>query len=707
MKLGPGLLHRGFSLMVWIIFLMLFAESTKLAVGRDGLSQLPPVPEELRNPWPEEWEREFQARAAAAIQFFNTGGKGRYGTTYFESEKSSYPRAMFDLLAGHRPQALAFLQAEDADARRWHTHTLGIDLYACFTLKGQVRKYFLFGSLLDPAYRQRMYEAAKIWTKEDPAEQPHPLFGRGKGGEGWTPEIRGFCVDKRSTDNLRIMREVAVYLFAEETGNQNTQQRYREKLTDYVVSLYRMGMSEWDSENYLSHTVTAWLNLYDFAKDRKMKALAKAALDWLATAAALKYYRGGMLGPCARDYGGGNVVFGALSSHAFYLWFGDCPIPDPRPAEDTIHLITSSYRPPQTVVQLARRNFARPLEMVNTKPRYAYWSDPKARSRPYFWETLYFGRTYQLGTLAADLAVDSLAEMPLTNYRVMSLGAFNSTLGLDYCIIQTNPPHQHPTIKPDERIAQYRNVLLWMKQARRGDAFFLQLPHQARWSIGDDKFFIALEKTYLLIWCFGLGPWQNYLENVGQIYKEEKFLFAEPREEGFCGLILEVWEFPDVQNFDDFISQTRKASLDLSRLHTGREVFYRAASGQSLRVRYRRETLFPEIERDGVPFSPQNCFDVYRPVDLSPDKAPVLQGWNSGQLTVQAGGKKFTAAITADGEVNWVEEDSPHQAESNSPSDGKLGYKELLSPSEANPSASIARVLAPNQLRLPSSPGQH
>jgi len=616
--------------------------------------QLPAIPEFLRNPWPEEWDRAFQKRAAEAIRFFDTGGKGRYGTTYFESEKSSYPRAMFDFLAGHRQQALAYLQAEDADAQKWHAHTLGIDLYPCFTLKGQVRKYFLFGPFLDPDYRQRMYEAAKIWTAEDPVQRPHPVFGQGKGGDGWTPEIRGFWVDKRSTDNLRIMREVAVYLFAEETGNRATQELYRERLIDYVASLYRIGMSEWDSENYLSHGVSAWLNLYDFAKDEKMKALAKAALDWLCTAAALKYYRGGMLGPCARDYGGGNAVLTALSAHMFYLWFGDCPISDPHPAEDNIHMITSRYRPPQAVVHLARKDFPRPVEMINTKPTYAYWSNPQGRSRPRFWETLYIAQTYQLGSLAAE----SLEGMPLANYRVMSLGAWNSRRGVDYVILQTDPPGQHATMKADERVAQYRNVLVWIKDAQSGAKFYLQLPKHAVIRTEKESLFVGLEETFLSIRSFGLGSWQEYREKTRESYKDELFLSADVSQPGLCGIVFEVAEQPTIDTLNELILQSHRASLDLSRLHSDQEVLYRAMSGQSLRVKYSPETFFPLMERDGAAFRLEDYLDVYRAIDLPTNQAPVVEAWNAGRLTVRAGGKVFTMTVAPHGTAEWTEEEN-------------------------------------------------
>ncbi|MGQ9564475.1 MAG: hypothetical protein ACUVQG_13160 [Thermogutta sp.] len=610
---------------------------------------LPKPPDSLRNPWPEEWELAFQARVAHTISFFDSGGKGRYGTTYFESEKWSYPKAMFDFLAGNRESALAFLQAEDADAKKWHVHTLGIDLYPCFTLKGQVRKYFLFGPFLDRDYRQRMYRAAQLWTVHDPAEVPHPLFGEGKGGDGWTPEIRGFQVDRRSTDNLRIMREVAVYLFAEETGNRATQAIYREKLIDYVRSLYRNGMSEWDSENYLTHGISAWLNLYDFAKDEEMKALAKAALDWLCIAGALKYYRGGMLGPSCRDYGGGNVVFGSLSSHMLHLWFGDCPISDPRPSEDEIHAVTSAYRPPQAAVLLARKDFPRPVEMVNTKPVYAYWAVPQGRDRPRYWETLYFARTYQLGSLAADLPPNGNAE----NCRVMSLGAFSSKRGVDYVIVQTDPPGAHAAIKPNERIAQYRNVLVWMRESQPGEKFFLQIPLHATIHMQDDTSLIGLEKTFILVRTFRLGPWQKYADKTGAVYADETFWGAQSADAGLCGLVLEVGEQPEFKDLEQFRSRSDSAFLDLTRLENEKEVFYRAISGQTLRVKYASETTLPIIERDGTPFRPAENFDVYRALDTPLAKSPVSQMWNSGKLTVRAGGQVFSVTVSTDGKVEW------------------------------------------------------
>ena len=58
------------------------------------------------NSWTRELEAEFQQRATAVIEYH--GNKGKYGNGYGENEKRSYPRAMFDFLAGNREKAIAW-----------------------------------------------------------------------------------------------------------------------------------------------------------------------------------------------------------------------------------------------------------------------------------------------------------------------------------------------------------------------------------------------------------------------------------------------------------------------------------------------------------------------------------------------------------------------------------------------------------------------
>jgi hypothetical protein len=111
--------------------------------------------------------------------------------------------------------------------------------------------------------------------------RPHPVYGIGTGpvGTGWGPEVRGGWVDWRNTDNLRAMRETAVYLFAEETGNELVRKVYKERVRRSARSFLSVGNGEWDSPAYVGLTIAAYQGLYDFARDREVRLLAKGILD--------------------------------------------------------------------------------------------------------------------------------------------------------------------------------------------------------------------------------------------------------------------------------------------------------------------------------------------------------------------------------------------------------------------------------------------
>jgi len=327
-------------------------------VADDGAIIVHPLPTDAKfnNPWPEDWEAALRDRFDFILkdQFKHSAGSN----TYFENEKRTYGTLMAHVFSDEkRAAALKHLQGRDAQAGSWHKHTEGIDYYACFTIKHQMRKYFYFGDLLEPGYRKTMYDGAKTWTEKDPNRRPHHSDEEGK--QGWGPDARNSWVDVRNTDNLQAMRIASVYLLAEETGNEQTRQLYKERLKEFIVALYYVGQGEWDSENYLGHGIAPLLNLYDFARDEEVKLLAKAGLDFMATSAALKYWRGAYNGPTRRDYNH-PYPFGGSAAFQAWLWFGDAP---QRPEEfepDTVHAITSAYRPPAAVVHLAHKKLRPP-----------------------------------------------------------------------------------------------------------------------------------------------------------------------------------------------------------------------------------------------------------------------------------------------------------------------------------------------------------
>jgi hypothetical protein len=603
-----------------------------------------PVPAELRNEWPKEWEDAFWDRGSRAIGIL--GKEGGYGGTYFENEKAAYPKAMMGYFAGFRKPALDMLQAEDADAKAWNTVTDGIDFFPCFTLKGQMRKYFLFGPSLDPAYRERMKRAAKTWTEKDPLRRPHPFWKGEK--QGWTPATMNSWVDVRNTDNLQSMRETSVYLMAEETGNEAVRQLYEDRLRAFVTNLYTVGMGEWDSENYHAHTFTAWLNLYDFAKKREVQSLAKAALDAMSVHAAVKYYRGAFNGPTKRDYNNYYRFGGAADAFAFY--FGDFGEPPESYHYDTAHILSSAYRPPVAVVELARKNFARPCEIFAAHAHYDALRQGAAQ--PEEFETTYFGKTFQLGTLDRGTG-----RGDVNGFKLL---AHNGKRGAEYFIANatTSPgnmgsPQYGSSQVGRMNVGQYRNLAIVLNEP--GDSPFLFLaPKSATLTEERGVTFLKYERTWLAIQPVNLNSPAEDAALTAQLSSKRKELSADrilsSKGKGgakFCGFALEVGEEGTDGDFDAFRANVLgKAKLDVGALAAG-EVGYTGSNGATVKLAFGDR---PTVWRNGTQHDWTTHWALYQGADGA--ESPVSLGWKQGALRVAAGGKTFACSVTPEGAMH-------------------------------------------------------
>lgn len=603
-----------------------------------------PVPKEFLNDWPKEWEDAFWDRANAAIQANAKGGG--YGGTYFENEKAMYPNAMFGYLGGFREPALVALQSEDADAKSWNTVTDGIDFFPCFTLKGQMRKYFLFGPQMDPAYLARMKKAAKTWTEKDPLRRPHPFWKNEK--QGWSPGTMNSWVDVRNTDNLQAMRETSVYLMAEETGNESVRQLYKDRIRKYVTNLYHIGMGEWDSANYHGHTFTAYLNLYDFAKDREVQALAKAAMDYFTAVGAVKYWRGSFSGPTRREYGHNTPRSGGAADH-LALYFGDYPGTPEHYDRDQTYLITSAYRPPRAVVQLARKAFDKPLELFLAHP--AYEALRQGAEAPEFHETRFIARTYELGTLAEGTGFGDVNGFRLTT--------FSTERGAEFFLANaTRDPEAIGAPKYGEsqvgrmNIAQYRNVAIVLNAP--GDSPFLfQAPKTATATVEDGVVFVRFERTWAALRPVNLawnGPDAEATAKIAGKKPGEQVFSARGTGGAVAGFALEVGEEGTPGDFAAFRKAVRdKSTLDLSAIAEGR-VSYAGCQGGSVALQF--DPARPQVWRNGTPHD----FATAHRVRIAPaqgGEAPISLGWKQGTLRVQAGGESFACTVDSEGKVSY------------------------------------------------------
>lgn len=559
-----------------------------------------PVAAPVDSDWPDAWEQGFRERCRAVVERTAEPG-GRYGTTYFESEKRAYGRAMLAVLGGFEADGIGFLQAEDAQADEWHRHTLGIDFFASFTLKHQVRKFFGFGDRLDPGYRERMREAARIWTERDPLRRPHPAF---EGATGWGPDAHDSWVDIRDTDNLKLMRDTAVYLFAEETGNEATRLAYRRKLHDYLGGLYRYGMSEWDSENYLGHGIPPLLNLHDFAADPEVRRWAKAGLDFIAVTGALKYWRGNFGGPTKRDYNH-PYPFGGSAASMLWMWFGDSPgIPD-RFEFDECHLITSGYRPPAVAVRLARKELPGPVEVIAGKPGVAQWNAPDLAA-PVYRETLWLSDHAVLGTLARGTQAPDVNGFTLLTWS-SKRGA--DTLVAAPCSDPTrlgSPMYQDGLLAGPSAVAQDGNTAIWLT-AGNPQPWLFTCPTDARLEEAGAATAIVGERTVVALWPINLTaprPDEDLTARAREAIPEAwrdavRILRADRRGPGHYGFAIEVLEAADDHARRRALDGIRDVAPDVSRLGEG-AVVVRFSSGPHLGLHFGEDPEGVGIWRNGV-----------------------------------------------------------------------------------------------------------
>ena len=610
--------------------------------------------------WPEDWERSFWERANYVIR--NTARDRSYGSTFFENEKRSYGWAMLSVLGGFEQQGLEFLQSEDSEAERWNKHTLGIDYFPCFTLKHQMRKYFFFGDMLQPAYRQRMKDAAKIFTEQDPLGRPHYAYD----GTGvWGPDGKNSWVDVRSTDNLKLMRDTSVYLLAEEAGNEATRQLYQQRITEFVVTMYFMGMGEWDSENYLGHSIAPMLNLYDFARDGEVKRLAKAALDRMAADAAVKYWRGSFNGPTCRDYNH-PYPFGGSAAALTWLWFGDSPLQPTRFESDEIHLITSAYRPPTAVVHLARKRFPRPLEIIAGKPQWTAWrhaDDP----RPKYRETQYFGRNFQFGTL-----VRGSQQPDINGFKILT---YSRQRGADTIIAgPVSDPlrlgsvqYQEGLIAPHSAVGQNGNLAIYLTQSSDHPYLWL-VPASATVEERNGVTFVGCENTTLAIWPINLSSpkvdpqltarvqWEDKKHRDGRIerlehWPDSQVLSATRSSDNVYGFAIEIDEGPR----DTFMAKAAALKPETDEIPLQGAAAMTGVSGRRVRLQWGATTDAIKIWRDGRrrDFNSPEENVAYRTLDGQ----LIEQFWQGdGTLTVTAGGASFWCTVTREGQVTFSDQ---------------------------------------------------
>lgn len=467
----------------------------------------------------------------------------------------------------------------------------------------------------------------------NPFPHPHWQHGVGQVGQFWGPSHRGLRVDGRNTDGLRARRDTSVYLLAEAAGQENVRRLYKDKIRTYVRDLYHVGLGEWDSQRSLPQILVPFHNLYDLAEDEEVVDLARAALDWLYTSAALKYERGVLGGP-GRKPGRGSEEF-------LELIFGTSPCPESFPySSETVFAAISTYRIPPAIRSLVRREFS-PGEILATKPAYNHFL-PDQGVRPEVWETLYFGETFTLGTINSptsssdtqrwSLLIDQGPDLPPASLMINS--GKNPDRGL----------------RAEDQTGQFKHLVLWLRP-NDGTPLSLALPAGSMIEWTDQILFIRIHQTWLAFRPIGLKT-SALAKLPGVVHRPTTVESGPQPGTPLVGFALEIGEARTHRSFGRFRANVLAGQvLEVENLADG-EAHLLGSSGLRLGLTYRPGDL-PQVNAHGD-IRDGSRRDIWN----SPDGVgPVSLGWREGLLRVTAGPHVLEQKVTADGHVRILRND--------------------------------------------------
>lgn len=269
------------------------------------------------------------------------------------------------------------------------------------------------------------------------------------------------------TENHINMSRTSGYLFAQAALEYPKQfpdapsrmAQMKNWMQQWSKKLYEVGNGEWNTGIYEAYHVVGWLNVYDFAKDPEVKAIARAVLDYYSAEMALHYSYGVLGGAEMRGNGVGHNHANS-ASWLGWLWFG---VPETRSLDhakgseyiQNMHAVASTYRPPAALVKLAQKQQDSTQYYIGSRPEYLLSEGSFSKH----W--LYLGKTYTLGTAAVPYGGFMGGTMQLIPWKMVARNQNPDSLPLS---VGGNGGFFNiwdgRTRNPFTQVAQHKNILV-------------------------------------------------------------------------------------------------------------------------------------------------------------------------------------------------------------------------------------------------------
>ncbi|HKJ90556.1 MAG TPA: hypothetical protein VJ960_05450, partial [Oceanipulchritudo sp.] len=220
------------------------------------------------------------------------------------------------------------------------------------------------------------------------------------------------------TENHKVLLWSTAYLmaqsFPEGTWNWEGQtvdsssilRRVRNTVIEYGQAVFDRGYSDLLSPTYDVYKAAAWANLYDFAENSDIRAMADAMLTYHLTLLALGSRGEVILPPYSR--GVGSILDSELGSESQWLhWLfwglgGTNAATDVHQSSPEWIIALTSWRPPETVNEIAMNPVEDPYTFLTQQP-FFFAGEPLHLAR-----MTYHDRTYSVSSGVYRMDMDSL-----------------------------------------------------------------------------------------------------------------------------------------------------------------------------------------------------------------------------------------------------------------------------------------------------------
>ena len=466
------------------------------------------------------------------------------------------------------------------------------------------------------------------------------------------------------TENHICMSRFSGYLFCQNwLKDHPDDERARQGLRDakeFIIAfarrVYAGETGEFNTSTYRGYHMRGIFTAFDHAEDPEVREACRALLDFFAAELAVRYVAGINAGAECR--GTPAVSVEKDCDQFVWLWFGGSPV-QPWQASNLVYAAMSSYRPPEILARVARKEIALPATCYNTYPTYLIDQPGFAR------ETLHLGRSFAVSSLIYPAAGFTGACVQFVPAKVVARGTGDRTAFAAYVNSSALSTRAHGLSPWDQR-AQADNVLIHMTRVHpeasrlkaAADAVTeqwardFQASYAARWPKGEQRkvvskadvatdavrstvmfsspaaagtqvaldeaagvAFLACGDTYLAIRSLaGAMPALN--ETLGLTKQETKlaekpwqWLTDGPADGALCGFVIEVGEKGDYADFAAFRAAiAANTRLDRSKLASDLQVTYVDARGRTIVARFNPDgaaRLFEPIFDWGYILDPQ------------------------------------------------------------------------------------------------------